>query len=142
VSASVDSLAQPKLRFAWLWWAFGWVLIVATITESLKPKVLLEGVASDKALHFLGYFALAMWFGGVCRRSRYLIVGTLLIALGGALEIGQGVMNIGRMADWRDFVANSLGIATGLAVCAIGIGQWMVWIEGLLRPKKKATEIE
>ena len=54
MSASVDSLAQPKLRFAWLWWAMGWLLIVATITESLKPKVLLQGVARDKVLHFLG----------------------------------------------------------------------------------------
>jgi VanZ family protein len=136
VSASIDSLAQPKLRFAWLWWAIGWALIVATITESLKPQVLLEGVANDKALHFLGYFALAVWFGGVCRRSRYPVVGVLLIALGGALEIGQGAMHLGRVADWRDFIANSLGIATGLAVCAIGIGQWMVWIERLIRPRK------
>jgi VanZ family protein len=136
VSASVETLAQQKLRFAWLWWAVGWALIIATITESLKPQVLLQGVASDKVLHFLGYFALAVWFGGVCRRSRYLVVGALLIALGGALEIGQGVMNLGRTADWRDFVANSAGIAAGLAVCAIGIGQWMVWIERFVRPQK------
>lgn len=137
MSASVDSLAQPKLRFAWLWWALGWVLIVATINESLRPKVWIgEVVTSDKALHFLGYFALAVWFGGLCRRSRYLVAALLLVALGGALEIGQGIMNVGRQADWRDFLANSLGIATGLAVCAVGLGQWMVWIERLLRPQK------
>jgi VanZ family protein len=136
VSASVESLAQPKLRFAWLWWAVGWVLVVATITESLKPKVFLQGVANDKTLHFLGYFALAFWFGGVCRRSRYPVLGVLLIALGGALEIGQAVMNMGRTGDWRDFLANSIGIASGLAICAVGLGQWMVWIERLLRPQK------
>jgi len=137
VSASVDSLAQPKLRFAWVWWALGWFLIVATINESLQPRVWIgEAIPSDKALHFMGYFALSIWFGGVCRRSRYVVAGLLLIALGGVLEIAQGVMNLGRHADWRDFLANSLGIATGLTVCAFGLGQWMVWIERLLRPQK------
>jgi hypothetical protein len=137
VSASVDSLAQPKLRFASWWWVLGWALIVATVSESLRPKVWIgDGIASDKALHFLGYFALALWFGGVCKRSRYVVTGLLLVALGGTLEIAQGVMNLGRQADWRDFLANSLGIAAGLAVCAVGLGQWMVWIERLVRPQK------
>jgi VanZ family protein len=138
VSASVDTLAQPKLRFAWLWWAVGWALIIATVNESLQPRVWIgEVVTSDKLLHFMGYFALALWFGGVCRRSRYLVVAVLLIALGGALEIGQAVMDLGRQGDWRDFVANSLGISTGLAVCAVGLGQWMVWIERLVRPQNR-----
>jgi VanZ family protein len=137
VSASVESLAQPKLRFAWVWWVLSWVLLIATVNESLRPKVWLEGaISSDKALHFMGYFTLAVWFGGVCRRSRYIAAGLMLIALGGALEIAQDVMNLGRHGDWRDFLANSLGVAGGLAVCAVGLGQWMVWIERLVRPQK------
>jgi hypothetical protein len=137
VSATLESLAQPKLRFAWLWWAIGWGLIVATVTESLRPKVwLAEVVPSDKMLHFLGYCALAVWFGGVTRRSRYVIAGVALVLLGGVLEIGQGLMNLGRQADWKDFFANSTGIAIGLGLCGLGLGQWMVWIEHWVRPKK------
>lgn len=141
MSASVDSLPQRKLRFAWVWWVLSWVLIIATVNESLRPKVWLEGaISSDKALHFMGYFALAVWFGGVCRRSRYLLAGLLLVAFGGALEIAQGVMNLGRNADWRDFLANSCGVAAGLAICAVGLGQWMVWIERLFKSRKPARE--
>jgi VanZ family protein len=91
---------------------------------------------SDKVLHFLGYCALAMWFAGVARRSRYVVVGLMLITLGGALELGQGMMGVGRQADWWDFLANSLGIATGLSVAALGLGNWMVWIERLFRLQK------
>jgi hypothetical protein len=136
VSARAEAIEAPKLRFGWLWWGVGWLLVLATINASLQPSVWIgEVVTNDKVLHFLGYTALALWFGGVARRGQYMIVGSLLIALGGALEIGQGVMHMGRNADWFDFLANSLGIVTGLTISALGVGNWMVWIERLLRPK-------
>ncbi len=138
MSVQAEELEPPKLRFAWLWWLLGWLLIAATINESLQRNVweVAKVMPSDKVMHFSGYCALAIWFGGVARRSRYLIVGSLLVALGGALEIAQGAMGQGRTADWWDFLANSLGIATGLGVAALGLGNWMVWIEQLFRARK------
>lgn len=138
MSAPAESIEPRKLRFGWLWWLLGWVLVAATINESLQRDLwpVAKVMPSDKVMHFAGYCALAVWFAGVAHRSRYLIVGALLIALGGALEIAQGMMSQGRTADWWDFLANSLGIATGLTVAAFGLGNWMVWIERLLRLQK------
>jgi VanZ family protein len=138
VNVQAEEFEPPKLRFAWLWWLLGWGLVAATINESLQRNVweVAKVMPSDKVTHFSGYCALAIWFAGVARRSRYLIVGSLLIALGGALEIAQGVMSQGRTADWWDFLANSLGIATGLGVAALGLGNWMVWIERLFQARK------
>jgi hypothetical protein len=87
-------------------------------------------------MHFAGYAMLSVYFAGLSRRSRYLIVGALPVAFGGAREIAQGLMNQGRQADWWDFAANSAGITTGLGVCALGLGNWMVWIERLFRLQK------
>jgi VanZ family protein len=139
VSVEVSDVAQPrKLRLWWLWWFVGWALLLATVNESLQRHVwkVAEVIAWDKANHFTGYFLLATWFTGVARRSRYLLVGVLLIAFGGSLEIAQGLMHEGRTADWFDFLANSLGVATGVTLALLGLGDWMVWIERLLRVRK------
>ena len=139
MSVEVAEIAQPrKLRLWWLWWAAGWVLLAATVNESLQRHVwkVAEVIAWDKANHFTGYFLLTMWFTGVARRSRYLLVGVLLIAFGGSLEIAQGLMHEGRTADWFDFLANSLGVATGVTLALCGLGNWMVWVEKILRVRK------
>src|SRR5262245_13265241 len=95
---------KPKLQYAWLWWAIGWLLIGLTVNDSLErhPPAIFEAMPSDKFAHFIGYFSLALWFGGVVERSRYLIVGVALIALGGLLEVLQGTMAIGRQMEFLD----------------------------------------
>jgi VanZ family protein len=135
VNTVAQAVPPRKLRLWWLWWLLGWALVLATINESLQRQVweVAKIFPSDKAIHFFGYCALALWFAGVARRSRYLIVGASLIVFGGALEIAQGLMHEGRQADWLDFLANSLGITTGLGVAALGLGNWMVWVERLFR---------
>jgi hypothetical protein len=121
-----------------MWWLIGWALLAATVNESLQARVwkVAEMLPSDKAMHFCGYAVLALWFGGVARRTRYLAVGALLIAFSGVLEIAQGLMHQGRTADWLDFLANSLGVSFGLGISALGLGNWMVWVEKLLRVQK------
>lgn len=139
MSAVTSDIEHPrKTRLWWLWWTVGWVLVACTVNESLQRHVwkVAEVLGWDKATHFTGYFLLTTWFAGVARRSRYLVVGLLLIAFGGALEIAQGLMHEGRTADWLDFLANTLGITTALGVGALGLGNWMVWVEKLLRVQK------
>jgi len=133
VSLRIEVIARPKLRHAWFWWAVGWLLVAMTINQSLQRHVieLAQLFPSDKVVHFLGYFGLALWFSGVTERKRYPVVGLLLVVLGGALELTQGAMHAGRTADWLDFLANSLGIATALGIAAVGLGMWAVWIERL-----------
>jgi VanZ family protein len=137
VSVDTSYLAQPKLRYAWLWWVLGYVMVVLTINESLvnnPPGLSL--LPSDKAVHFTGYFLLATWFGGVARPRRYWLVGLALLILGGGIEIAQGLMHNGRDAEWLDMLANTLGVTTGLGLAAAGLGMWMVWVERLLRLQK------
>jgi hypothetical protein len=140
VSAVSTEVAEPrKTRLWWFWWAAGWVMLACTVNESLQAHVwrMADLIAWDKAKHFIGYFLLTTWFTGVARRNRYVLVGTLLIAFGGALEIAQGLMHEGREADWFDFLANSLGVGSAVTLALLGLGNWMVWIEKLLRIRKE-----
>lgn len=139
MSVEAAEIAQPrKLRLWWAWWLLGWVMLAATVNESLQQHVwkVAEVIAWDKANHFTGYFLLTTWFTGVAQRRRYPVVGALLIAFGGALEIAQGLMHEGRTADWFDFLANSLGVSAGVGLAALGLGNWMIWVETLLRVRK------
>jgi VanZ family protein len=137
VSVELAYIEQPKLRFARLWWALGYVLVVLTIHDSLEQHPPNFAVmVSDKIVHFTGYFLLATWFGGVARRTRYWLVGLALLALGGSIEIAQGAMHNGRDAEWLDMLANTLGVTSGLGLAYLGLGMWMVWVERLLRLQK------
>ncbi len=139
MSVVTAEVAPPrKTRLWWFWWSAGWVMLACTVNESLQRHVwkVAEVLGWDKATHFVGYFLLTTWFTGVARRSRYLVVGASLVVFGGVLEIAQGLMHEGRTADWSDFLANTLGIATGVTLALLGLGNWMVWIERLLRVKK------
>lgn len=128
---------RPKLRYAWAWWVIGYVLIAWTVNESLEAHPPQFGpLTSDKVLHFTGYFLLTTWFTGVARTSRYWLVGLGLMALGGSMEIAQGLMHNGRSAEWLDMVANTAGIVVGLLVAWLGLGRWLVWVERLLGLQK------
>ena len=137
MSAESEALERPKLRFAWLWWLLGWAFVVITVNDSLERNVpSFAHLMSDKLLHFGGYMALALWFGGVTRTRRYPVVGMLLIALGGVLEILQGTMQNGRSAEWLDLLADALGVVAGLGLAYAGLGNWTVWVERLLGARK------
>jgi VanZ family protein len=125
---------RSRLRFARLWWTIGWCMVATVAFASLKPNVDFPDFAeSDKVAHFSAYCAMAFWFAGMTDRSRYPILAVLLILLGGAIELAQGVMGFGRSADWHDLLANSMGIGVAIIAAYAGLGSWMSRIERLLR---------
>ena len=68
----------------------------------------------DKWMHLAGYGLLMAWWGqlAVDRNLRaYLALG--FMALGGALELGQGFMALGRTPELADFTTNALGVWLG-----------------------------
>ncbi len=70
---------------------------------------------SDKTMHFLAYFILALLATIMFRagwRAVFAVVG--LIAMGGALEIIQGL--VGRDADLLDELANIRGALLGALI--------------------------
>lgn len=115
------------------WWVAGGVAIAAVIAVlSLLPATDLPRVQLwDKFEHGFAYFALAAWFGGVVRPSRYLRLAAALLAFGIAIELAQGAMGFGRTADLADVLANGLGIALGLVVALVGTSGWMRAVERL-----------
>ena len=117
-------------RHARLWYALGALLILAVVIASLVPARELPRLhISDKIEHLLAYLSLAIWFGGLVPVRRYLWLALALLALGGGIEIAQGLMGLGREADWRDFIAGACGVGLGLLLGLIGLRHWVRWLE-------------
>jgi VanZ family protein len=121
-----------KYRKSWL--VTGWGLIALAIYGSLtsNPSMVPDGV-SDKFLHTGTYATLSFWFAGIYPRSRYAHIAVGLFCLGLAAEFAQGWMRAGRMQDFNDVIANTLGIAIGLLVAFL-LGGWAQRIERWLSP--------
>ena len=95
------------------------ILLVGLITLMIGPFQDVEAASGiwDKAAHFVA-FGLILWsFGVLFRRLPRLWAAGLVIALGGAVEVVQGL--VGRDASWGDLLADSLGVAAALLLWAI-----------------------
>jgi len=121
-----------SLRYAKLWWALGLLLVAIVLTLSLLPTVdvPVQGF-NDKVNHTLAFAAMAGWFAGLYPRKRWWWVAGALLMLGGAIEILQWIMALGREAEWLDVAADATGIAIGLGVAGLGFDGWARWIEQL-----------
>ncbi len=86
----------------------------------------------DKVEHFTAYCGLAVWFTGLYPRTRYWLVVSGLLALGLAVEIAQGVMQLGRSAEFFDMVANAVGVGVGLLLALALTGGWARRVESWL----------
>src|SRR5215831_16575243 len=103
------------LRFPRLWLGLGWFFVALALFFCLIPGGIPgTGNVNDKLMHVLGYVALTVWFTGIYPRSRYAVIALALLAMGVAVEILQWVMDIGRVAEVRDVVADAIGIAIGV----------------------------
>lgn len=127
---------MSTLRYARFWYLLGAVLTLVVVVSSLvPPRDLPRTGLNDKAEHIIAYGGLALCFGGLIAPRRYLLLGLLLLALGGGVEIAQGLMGLGRTADWHDFYADALGATLGLSLCMAGLRHWASWTEQWLRPR-------
>jgi len=125
-------ISRPELRWTKFWWACDWLILLGVVLGSLIPPRDLEVVVpniNDKIMHCGAYFLMGFWFAGSMDPRNHRWLALLLIALGGAIEILQYYMGFGRDADWRDFLANSIGVVVALALARAGLGNWMAWIE-------------
>lgn len=81
---------------------------------------------ADKVVHgvmFLGVaFSLAIDFSRGSRRVSIISLGVASVALasflGGAIEMAQWQMGMGRSGDWFDFAADFIGAVIGVAIAA------------------------
>jgi VanZ family protein len=121
---------MPRLPHARLWYALGALLTGFIVVTSLAPLRDLPALhLSDKVEHATAFSVLALWFGGLLPQRHYGWLALALLALGGAIEIAQGLMGLGRRADVHDLVADGWGIAFGLTLCALGLRHWAQLLE-------------
>jgi len=118
------------LRHPRTWLVLGWGLVLLVVVTGLMPGQSLPSTGvNDKLEHTFAYALLALWFAGIYPRTRYPVIALGLFGLGILVEVGQSVMHVGRQADLRDVLANTLGIATGLVLAWVWLGGWAQWVE-------------
>jgi VanZ family protein len=107
-------------------WGFGIVLLLAAAVLCLVPGYELPRSFefNDKISHLVGHGALAAYFTGLVPRRGWWKIFLYLLIFGGAIEIAQHYMHVGRHGDARDQVANSAGALLGLLVGALGVSRW------------------
>lgn len=85
----------------------------------------------DKLFHFVEFFALMAWFGGIYTgRTQWLILAGLA-ALGVAIEVAQG-LGVFRTFDLGDVAANMAGLAAGFVSVRTWLRDWCRRVEAAL----------
>ena len=110
-----------ELKYQKLWFGLGVLAIVFLAVLCLLPISNLPKVSvNDKLVHFSAYFILAAWFSGIIKPKNYLFLGFCLLAFSYLIEVLQGLTKY-RAFEWRDLLANGLGITVALL-----LGVWFL----------------
>ncbi|MEO8000291.1 MAG: VanZ family protein [Arenimonas sp.] len=97
-------------------WIFGWLLCIV-LSMITPPDIEIDISNGDKIGHFLAYGMLAAWAVMIFRQKRSWWLSAFgLICLGIVLELAQGYFTSNRMMDWRDALADTIGVGLGLCV--------------------------
>ena len=107
------ALAPPLL---WLSRAgFVAALLAGTITAVMPASDSPHVLPWDKAEHFAGFYILAALGAVAFPRLRAVWLAAGLVALGGAIEVVQGLPMVARDSDVKDWIADTVAVA-----CALG----------------------
>ncbi|MGH8496423.1 MAG: VanZ family protein [Gammaproteobacteria bacterium] len=119
------------LRFGKLWLLAGWLGVLGATAASLTPSTTpVPLILNDKVTHGFIYLVLMLWFAGIYKRQRYLLIAGGLFAMGVALEFLQA--HVGRELSGFDVLANLTGIVIGLALAWRALGGWCAKLEDWL----------
>jgi VanZ family protein len=122
---------MPPLRYPWVWWTLGWLLVAGVVVGSLMPGSWVPGFSPrDKLLHAGSYFILMVWFSGLYRRERHLAIALLLLAFSFALDVAQSATP-SRVFELGDVAANAGGILIGLLLARWIFAGWCQRVEQL-----------
>lgn len=131
------------LRWSRLWLGV-WIaaLAVVVVLSLVPPPAMAVQLPrhADKVEHFLAYAALAaMAVQLFASRAMLLWAAIGLATLGIVLEVAQGqlVPEI-RQADWRDAVANTLGVIAGFSLLRTRATHALRWLEARLSAGRRS----
>ncbi len=127
---------QP-LRYARLWLAGGFAVLLLVLTVALLPGAAIQPalLLNDKALHLLTFVCLMVWFCGVFGLRWTPAVALVLLAYGGLIEVLQGTTRY-RTAESGDVAADLIGILLGWALAAAGLRHWCGRLESWLATQR------
>ena len=99
------------------WLLLLWLLIAFIAVLSLAPTGQLKQIGvpdwNDKLGHFTAYFVLSAWCAQLYASGRAMLRSVLFcLLLGLSLEALQS-LTATRSAEWRDMLANTLGVIAG-----------------------------
>jgi hypothetical protein len=101
-------------RFAFVL-ACAFTLVCALTPPEAHP---LQMLPWEKANHLLAFFVLSILAAVAAPRTRLLVLGALLVALGGAIELLQGLPIVHRDPAIGDVGIDAIAIAVALATVA------------------------
>lgn len=119
------------LRHWWRWCGLGIGIVLVVVYLSLADIHLPQAPSTlgDKINHSIAYGALMGWFGQLFMSLRHrLLIACGLIVLGVTMEYLQG-MTAYRFFDWRDAIANTLGVVVALLALSAGADKILRWFE-------------
>jgi VanZ family protein len=90
--------------------------VVATLFLALGPSSLSPVVINDKVEHFVGFLLLMTLGIYAFGTHRMLRLALALAGFGAAIELLQMLPIVGRDGEVLDFVADSLGVLTAMAI--------------------------
>ena len=96
-----------------------WVAIAFVLWSTLTNTDDLTGDVSDKALHFIAFYGLAVLGRLAYPAAPLARLGLALAGLGGLIELLQGTPVIHRDASWGDAAADAAGVVCALAPAAL-----------------------
>lgn len=88
--------------------------IVAFTSLAPASDVSVMASLNDKVRHVLAYAVLGALFAEAFRARSWLMIAVGVAAYGGAIELLQGIMPVGREASWLDQLANTVGAFAGV----------------------------
>ena len=126
-----------ELKYLKIWLTLGWALVGLVIFLSVIPRApdMLGLDGGDKLLHLLTYAIMMLWFGFIYLPGRtYQNLGIILIAIGIALELIQGIID-DRSLSFLDMVANAVGVSLGWLLAKTRLSFALAHVENILKSR-------
>ena len=120
------------MRYRGYWLAAAWLQVGAVIVLGLLPSMPSLGFSfGDKIAHFIEFFVVMAWFGGLYEARGQRIAFAGLALLGAGIELLQG-LQLFRTLDLGDLVANLAGLLAGWLAARTWLHNWCARVEAAI----------
>lgn len=117
------------MRYRRYWLAAAWLQVGAVVVLGLTPSAVDLGLSyGDKLAHFIEFFVMMAWFGGLYETRGQSIAFAGLATLGVGIELVQG-LQLFRTLDPGDIAANLAGLGAGWLGARTWLRNWCARVE-------------